>query len=120
MRRLGYSWVMSSSQAVLALAALAAVVAGVAVSLPEPEPEPRWKRYERRVCRSQRRRHVGGPGRADCGRTGEVKYWARPVDAGTVEREYRKGRTSITASNGFTGPARDLARDLGMRLIHRP
>lgn len=77
---------------------------------------PRWKETERSACEARGLRHRGGPGRADCGRTVEVKDWSRPVDAGTVQREFNKGRRTIVAPGGFSKPARAIAQELGVRL----
>lgn len=89
----------------------------------KPRPvhlEPAWQVAEKKVCKARKRRHKGGPGKPDCGNTIEVKHWGRPVDAGTVRREHAKGRREIvaTSGNGFTEPARRVAKKLRVRLRH--
>ena len=79
-----------------------------------------WQEYEEAACRALGKRRLGGPGRHDCEGGGEVKHWRTAVHSGVVQRAYEDRRTSITASGGFTSPARDLARQLGIRLIDRP
>jgi hypothetical protein len=85
-------------------------------SPPRQSPFPKWLQAEIDACTIRGLQHHGGPGRPDCGRTVEVKEWSRPVDAGTVRKEHAKGRRTIVARSGFTGPAREAARKLGMRL----
>jgi hypothetical protein len=82
--------------------------------------EPEWQIAERTVCKARKRQHKGGPGKADCSKTIEVKHWGRPVDSGTVRREHAKGRREIvaTSGNGFTKPARRVAKKLRVRLRH--
>lgn len=83
---------------------------------PQRRRLPAWRRTERDVCQALGLPHQGGPGKADCGQTVEVKDWARPVDAGTVAREYEKGRRAIVSVSGFTVPAYAEAERLGVRL----
>lgn len=82
---------------------------------------PAWQHAEKKACKRRGLKHDGRSGRADCGRSIEVKHWSRPVDAGTIRREHAKGRTEIVAASGygFTKPARQLARKKGVRLSHR-
>jgi hypothetical protein len=77
-----------------------------------------WQTTEKRACASRKRKHLGGPSRADCEGGIEVKDWARPVDSGTIKREHAKGRKEIVAPGGFTEPARREARKRGMKLSY--
>ncbi len=86
---------------------------------PKRSRKEAWQTTEQRACHARGRKHLGGPGRADCSGGIEVKAWARPVDAGTVRREHSKGRTMIIAPGGFTEPARREAQRLGIKLSHR-
>ena len=77
---------------------------------------PSWKRAEKAACARRGLKHRGGPGKADCGRSVEVKHWQSPVHAGAVRKEARKGRSEIISASGFTKGARAEARRLGIRL----
>jgi len=78
---------------------------------------PAWRRAEQGVCERRGLRHRGRSGEPDCDRRVEVKHWRRPVDASTVRREYKKGRRELVATRGgFTAPAVEEARRLGMKL----
>ena len=82
-------------------------------------------RAEHRVARALGVERVGGPGRPDFvleGVPGENKHWAaRPVHAGMIRKAHRHGSGIVNASGrkGFTKGAKRLARDLGIRLMHR-
>lgn len=76
--------------------------------------------YEKIKAR-QRGYPQGGPGFPDYikgGRKGEVKRWSRPVDRGELIRLRRKGINEVVSKKGFTGPAKEYAKERKIRLIH--
>ncbi len=110
------------------------LAAGALLSKPKPKPKriakaakkpsraksaTTWQAAEKKACKVRKRKHLGGPGRADCAGGIEVKSWKRAVDAGTVKREHAKGRKEIVAASGFTGPAKSAARKRGIKLSTR-
>lgn len=84
-------------------------------------PQARGIAYEKRQAQNHRGKHVGGPGRPDYTRgniKGEVKNWSTPVHSGVIEEAVRRGVKEIVSKNGFTTPARELAKKKNIRLIH--
>ncbi len=82
--------------------------------------QKRGYQYER-VKASARGYHKGGPGSPDYvkgGRKGEVKNWSRPVDRSTLINLVRKGINEVVSKKGFTEPAKEYAKERGIRLIH--
>src|SRR5688572_9354739 len=96
----------------LLFGAATALLVGASASAPRPRRRsssrpkstrnsgPSWQRTERAACAARGLKHHGGPGRADCGKTVEVKDWDRPVDSGTILLEHAKGRRTIVAPGG--------------------
>ena len=100
------------------------LLAGAAWAL-QPRQSSGWSAtqrglaYERRQATKLGATHLGGPGRPDYmrrGTPGEVKNWEKPVHSGEVWKAHEKGVREIVARSGFTGPAEDLASELGIRL----
>lgn len=101
------------------------------VNDPPPAPrlfrrvsKPAWLAVEEAACALHGQRHVGGSGKPDCvgrGFTTEVKHRKRPIGSTAVWKEYGRSletglRARIDSTSGFTAPARELARDLGVVL----
>lgn len=88
-----------------------------------------WQEAERAACARRGMDHVGGPGAPDCeSESGDsvvdVKHQRQPVNAGQVDRIARspwaqRKAVEIVSDSGFTAPAGDLARALGIRLRSR-
>jgi hypothetical protein len=76
-------------------------------------------KYEK-IKAKERGYHKGGPGAPDYvrgGVRGEIKRWSRPVDRGELKRLARKGINEVISKSGFTEPAKEYAREKGIRLI---
>ena len=83
-------------------------------------PSKRGVKYEKQMAKKHRGKHLGGPGKPDYqrGKTkGEVKNWNRPVDSGEIKRAHQRGISEIVSKSGFTKPAVELAKKLGIKLI---
>lgn len=85
--------------------------------------QEKWKRFEKKMARKHRGRHVGGPGKPDYTRggiEGEVKQRQRPLTRAEVMAECRKGRVEIVCSAGFTESAIKYVRRYrpGVKVIH--
>lgn len=79
-------------------------------------------RYERQKAKQHRGRHLGGPGKPDYvrgTRAGEVKNRETPVTGPELRRLAERGVDEIDSKGGFTGPATDAARELGIKLFSR-
>jgi len=79
-----------------------------------------WQRFEKTAARKHRGKHKGGPGKPDYTRgkvKAEVKRWKRPVDSGIIKELREKGVKEVVSKSGFTGPAEELAKKLGIKLI---
>jgi len=82
----------------------------------------RAKVYEKRKAREHGGKPLGGPGRSDYVRgkvKGEVKNWKVPVHSGVIKDAKKKGVGEIDSKSGFTEPAKELAKKVGMKLISR-
>ena len=80
------------------------------------------KRFEKAKAKAHRGRHLGGPGEPDYERgriKGEVKNWNRPVHRGVIREAIEKGVKEIDSKSGFSGPAIELAKQHGIKLIRR-
>jgi len=78
--------------------------------------------YEKLQAKKHRAKHLGGPGKPDYQRgriKGEVKNWTRPVHSGVIKSAYQRGIREIVSKSGFTKPAEELAKKLGIKLITR-
>ncbi len=87
------------------------------------EDVKRGIQYEKRQAKRHRGRHLGGPGRPDYVRgdvKAEVKNWKRPVHSGEIRKAYKKGIKEIVSKSGFTKPAIEEAKRLGIKLIPSP
>jgi len=76
--------------------------------------------YEKLQAKRHKAKHVGGPGKPDYQRgnvKGEVKNWSQPVHSGEIKKAKRKGIKEIVSKSGFTGPAKELAKKYGIKLI---
>lgn len=79
-------------------------------------------RAEKRKAREHGGRHVGGPGKPDYSRggtKGEVKTRKTPVTGPELQELADRGISEIDSKAGFTGPAIELARRLGIRLVSK-
>ena len=47
----------------------------------------------------------------------EVRHWKRPVHSGVVKKAAAKGIKKITSDSGFTKPAQEQAKKLGVEVI---
>jgi len=77
-------------------------------------------RYEKIQAKKHRGKHIGGPAGPDYTRgrvQAEVKRWKRPVDSGVIKESAKKGVKEVVSKSGFTGPAEELAKKLGIKLI---
>ena len=75
--------------------------------------------YEKRQATKTRSKHIGGPGKPDLKKgkiKTEVKNWKNPVHSGIVKDAMRKSIKTIIAKNGFTAPAKELAKKKGINL----
>lgn len=75
-------------------------------------------RYEKQKAKEHRGKHVGGPGQHDYYRgskPGEVKNRQGPVTGPEVRRMARRGVKEIDSKGGFTGPAVETAKKLGIK-----
>lgn len=76
-------------------------------------------KYEKYRARKMRARHIGGPKPEDA-RKGrrkiEIKKWKRLVHKGVIKKAARKGIKTVISPSGFTGPAKDYAKEKGIRL----
>jgi len=80
----------------------------------------RGTQYEKRQAKRHRGKHIGGPGNPDYQRgdvKAEVKNWNTPVHSGIIKQARRKGINEIVSKSGFTGPAEELAKKYGIKLI---
>ena len=80
----------------------------------------RWQRFEKSAARRHRGKHEGGPSKPDYTRgrvEAEVKRWKRPVDSGVIKELAQKGVKEVVSKSGFTGPAEELAKKLGIKVI---
>ncbi len=78
--------------------------------------------YEKQQAKKHRAKHVGGPGKPDYQRgkvKGEVKNWSNPVHSGVIKNAKQKGVKEIVSKSGFTGPAKELAKKFGIKLISK-
>jgi len=79
-------------------------------------------KYGRRKARQHRAKHVGGPGGPDYirgAKAGEVKNRKTPVTGPELLRLADRGVDEIDSKGGFTGPAIEAAKKLGIKLFSR-
>ena len=82
----------------------------------------RAQRYERQKAREHRGKHQGGPGKPDYTRgkaIGEVKDRKTPVTAPELADMIDRGVTELDTKSGLTRPARELAKDTGVKVFSR-
>lgn len=67
-----------------------------------------WQAYEKKIAKSHRGKHVGGPGREDYKRgeaKGEVKDRNTKVTKPELQEIFKKGINEVESKGGFTEPA---------------
>lgn len=75
--------------------------------------------YEKRQATKTNSQHLGGPGKPDLkkgNKLTEVKNWKTPVHSGVVKKAVKNKISSIISKNGFTEPAKKLAKQKGIKL----
>jgi hypothetical protein len=83
-------------------------------------PQKRGSKYEKQKVKDHKAKRIGGPGNPDgvtkSGQKIEVKDWSNPVSKTEVIKAYRKGVSKFIAKKGFTKPAVNYGKKVGIKL----